>query len=579
MAAILLAVVCLSSSLGATEVADAVPGEFPRGTEGYALTALEGRDIERLPLTYIGKFEGFLGAGLYIHLVRLEGPVGEKVGIAAGMSGSPVYIDGKLIGALSYRLGQFPKDAIAGVTPIDAIRSAGRSAASAAPVSDLASPIATPLASSGLHPQMREWARERLEELGLVWVDGIGGVTAEDDEAVGFEPGSPIGVALARGDWSFAATGTVTTVEDGVVYAFGHPFLGTGNVRFPMHQASVVHTLSDSAGSRKLAKIGAERGVITDDRLTAIVGRIDDEASMIPVRISLRRPNTETREARVEIVDSPGLTPLLAAVSVSNTILNHVDNESMGTVLGRGSIRLRDRPDVPFELAAATQAGNNAGAVAARVQQTFAALWNNPFERPTVEGIDVEVEVFPGVHNYFIESLQYDRKAIEPGGVLKIQALLKPWRGEKVRRELQLRLPHGVEVGSTLRVAVGAPGQVERALGNPLSRRLSSAENLSGVLRVLGEMKSAHRLVAVLYDDSPTVVRDGLAFSGLPATAAHLLSTGARSGASSRSRVSRLATTQLELDGPVGGGLTIGIQVAGGQSDDSKESPGMKGQE
>ena len=228
----------------------------------------------------------------------------------------------------------------------------------------------------------------------------------------------------------------------------------------------------------------------------------------------------------------------------------------------------------------ATESGNPMGVVASKVQQIFSALWNNPFERPVVEGIDVDIEVSPDVHTYFIESLQYDRKAIEPGGVLRVQAVLKPWRGEKVRRQLELRLPHGAEVGSTLRVAVGSPTQIERALGNPLARRLTTSEDLAGVLRVLGEMKAENRLIAVLYDDSPTVVRDGLAFSGLPATAAHLLATGARSGAASHSRVSRLATTQIELDGPVGGGLTIGVMVAGGDSsEDPKEFRDMKAPE
>jgi len=581
LAALFVAALVLFGPIRAGEIPDAAPGEFPEGAAGYILTVLSGREIERIPLTYLGKFEEFLGPGYGIHLVRLEGPAAEKFGIASGMSGSPVYVEGRLIGALSYRLGQYPKEAIGGVTPIEAIRSAARSAATAAPVSDLASPIATPLASSGLHPQLREWAREQLEALGLVWSDGLGTSGSGDAGEGVFEGGSPIGVALARGDWSFAATGTVTAVEDGIVYAFGHPFMGTGAVRFPMHEATVVHTLADALGSRKLATIGDEVGVITDDRLTAIVGNLNDRVAMIPMDIRVHSAGSDTpRNAHVEFVDVPGLTPLLAALSVSNSIFRHVEHEVTGTVLSTGTVRLLDRPDVPFELAAASESGNPMGVVAAKVQQILSALWNNPFERPVVEGIDVDIEVSPDIHNYFIESLQYDRKAIEPGGVLRVQAVLKPWRGEKVHRQLELRLPHGAKVGSTLRVAVGSPQQVERALGNPLARRLSTSEDLAGVIRVIGEMKAENRLMAVLYDDSPTVVRDGAVFSKLPATAAHLLSTGARSGAATHSRVSRLATTQVELDGPVGGGLTIGVMVAGGESsEDPKESPDMKAPE
>ena len=132
---------------------------YEEGATGYVLTALKGRTIERIPLHYIGTYNDFLGPGYDLHLVQLEGPVAEHVGIAAGMSGSPVYLGDRLIGALSYRMGSLPKDAIAGVTPIAAMRAASRSAATLAPSSDYAQPIRTPLSTSGLHPELRDWAQ------------------------------------------------------------------------------------------------------------------------------------------------------------------------------------------------------------------------------------------------------------------------------------------------------------------------------------------------------------------------------------------------------------------------------------
>ena len=145
---------------------------YEEGAKGYVLTALKGRTIERIPLHYIGTYNDFFGPGYDLHLVQLEGPIAEHVGIAAGMSGSPVYLGDRLIGALSYRMGALPKDAIAGVTPIEAMRAASRSAATVAPSSDHAQPIRTPLTASGLHPELRSWAQEQLESLGLVWTDG-----------------------------------------------------------------------------------------------------------------------------------------------------------------------------------------------------------------------------------------------------------------------------------------------------------------------------------------------------------------------------------------------------------------------
>ncbi len=550
---------------------------FEDGAKGYTLTALEGGVVERIPLHYIGTYSDFLGPGVDLHLVQLDGPVAEHVGIAAGMSGSPVYLGDRLIGALAYRMGSLPKDAIAGVTPIEAMRAASRSAAVPAPSSGDARPIRTPLSASGLHPELRAWAREQLESSGLVWTDAATTTDDGDDEDASsvFEPGSPIGVALVRGDWSFAATGTVTAIEDGAVLAFGHPFLGTGDVQFPMHTATVIHTLADAAGSRKLASIGREVGAIVDDRLTAVVGRTGRKAEMIPMVVRVRPAGASgARESRLEIVDTPGLTPLLAGLSVSNSILNHVDREIAVTVRASGTIRLTDYPDVPFELAAA---GNGAVdpliSVASTVQQTLAMLWNNPFERPTVEAIDVAVELVDELNRYFVETVNYDRKAVRPGEAVRVQVALRPWRGDTVHEELEMRIPYGVADEKELRLAVGPPSQIERALGNPLARRLQTAGDLPGVLRILGELRSDHRLVAMLFHEAPTVVRDGALYAQLPPTAVHLLSRGTRSGAAFRSRVSRLGSTQLEMDGPIDGGLTIRIQVDSAAPSNGLEEP------
>jgi len=550
---------------------------YEEGAKGYALTALKGRAIERIPLHYIGTYNDFLGPGYDLHLVQLEGPIAEHVGIAAGMSGSPVYLGDRLIGALSYRLGALPKDAIAGVTPIEAMRAAARSAAALAPSSDDVQPIRTPLSASGLHPELREWARGQLESAGLVWTDGAATTDAEPaagDASIKFEPGSPIGVALVRGAWTFAATGTVTAVEEGNVLAFGHPFMGTGKVQFPMHTATVIHTLADAAGSRKMAAIGDEVGAIIDDRLTAVVGRVGRQATMIPLLVRVQPAGAETvRETFLEIVDTPGLTPLLAGLSVSNSILNHVDREVAVTVKASGKIRLLAHPDIPFEL---TAAGDGAVdplvSVAARVQQTLAMLWNNPYERPAVVGVEVDVDLVAELNRYSVESVYYDRKAVRPGGTIDIQVALRPWRGEPIQKAFKLRVPHDVDEGKKLRLAVGPPSQIERALGSPLARRMQTASDLSGVLRVLGELRADHRLVAVLYHEAPTIVRGGVAFSQLPPTAAHLLSSGARTGTAFRSRVSRLASSQLEMDGPITGGLAIRVKVdAGTPGDGLKE--------
>jgi hypothetical protein len=550
------------------------PGSFPAGAEGHLLTALEGQEIQRIPLAYVGAYEDFLGPGYDIHLVRLQGDVAEHVGVAAGMSGSPVYIDGRLIGALAYRFGRFPKDAIAGVTPIEAIRDAARTAVTRVPESDLIRAIDTPISAARLHPALRDWARDQFEAVGMVWTEGLVAGSTDSEVTSELVAGSPIGVSLVRGDWSFAATGTVTSVEDGTVYAFGHPFLGVGAIELPLHSAAVIHTLADASGSTKLARLGREVGALTDDRLAAIVGRLDRRAKMISMVVRIDAAG-DVSEHRVEIADAPGLTPLLAGITVANAVVNRMDRELAVTVFAEGAIRLAEKSDLPFELIASGEGPAPLVMVASTVQNAMALLWNNPFEKPRVDSIDVSVTVQPGVRRYLLESLNYDRSAVRPGESLRVQAVLRPLRGEPIRRELELSLPHGISDGTTLRLAVGSQSQIQRALGSPLQRRLRSAGDLSGVIHVMSELKAEHRLMAVLFHDSPAVVRDGVELSRLPSTALHLLSTGARAGAATRSRVSRLSSTQIDLDGPVSGGLTIGVRVGGEgfSPEQSEESP------
>jgi hypothetical protein len=509
----------------------------------------------------------------------LKGDVGAEIGVAAGMSGSPVYINDELIGALSYRMGVMPRKAIAGVTPIATMLDAAQQAATTAPTSALARPIRTPLMTAGLHPALKEWAHEQLEAFGLEWSDGGAVSSGGASSAAGqpLEAGGPVGIALVRGDWTFAATGTVTLVDGDTVYAFGHPFVGNGSVEYPMVQAEVVHTLADSSGSQKLANVGAEIGMIVDDRLTAVVGRLDLRARTIPMSVTIQWPQGSppgtTATAEMEVVDAPGLTPILVSLGVSNTILRRVDYENDVTVLAQGEIAFSGGRTLPFELSASgSNAVDPSSQIASQLQQTLGTLWNNPFEKAQVESIDVNISVEPSQRSYFLETLHYDREAVQPGATVEVQCVLKPWRGDAIKRTLQLTVPHGVSSGTGLRIAVGTPDQIQRALGNPLAARLQSSNDLGDVISVLGQLQATHRLVAILYQNSPTVTRDGVTYSDLPPTAAHLLSRGARVGGVSRSRVSLLGRAEIEMDGPIKGGLSMRVQIAGGSGDEEQAS-------
>jgi len=561
--AILLAFATFLGSVGPTVSApEPLVTPLEPGQTGIALTATVGNEIEEIPLTYIGKFDDFAGPGYDLHLVRLEGPLAERVGVANGMSGSPVYIDGKLIGALSYRMGTLPTEAIAGVTPIEDILDAHRARGSMPPADGTVVPIQTPVVAAGMTGPVLEWLRPQLEELGFqLTAGGSGAADSSVDEE--FRPGSPIGVALVRGDLSIAATGTVTWVEDDLVYAFGHPFFGTGRVELPMLGAEVIHILADMIGSSKWAKVGKERGAIIEDRLTAVVGRRGVRARMVPLNLTVRGADYGERVFHYELARSTSFGPLFASAVVANSLVSNTGFNTEGTLLARGKIRLRDLPDLPLEMAYAGDgtSGSPVFAVAVALRQYLETLWNSPLGDVEIEGIDLDIDVAAEARMYRLEALFYDRGPVAPGEMLEVRCLLRQHGGGTLLRTLQIEIPEGLTEAGPLLLTAGSPDRVESAVGRPLSRRLQSSVDVESVVRTLSDVRSAHRLTAALYRPALTIVHRGASYSELPSTAERLLSLASPSLASRRPRASQLATAEIELDGPLSSGVTIRLSL------------------
>lgn len=549
--------------------ADAAAAVLRPGAEGVALTVLEGNAIREIPLKYLGTYDDFGGPGYDLHLVELEGPDAERVGIANGMSGSPVYLEGQLIGALSYRLGLIPKTAVAGVTPLSNMLAADRALGlpRPRPVSGLV-PIATPVLVGGMPAGVRQWLAPELDALGFVLVPGGGGSAP----AAELKPGSPVGVELVRGDMRIAATGTVTWVDGDRVYAFGHPFLGIGRVEMPMVAAEVIHTLADLAGSMKLANVGAELGAIVEDREGAIVGRLGQTARMIPFDLIVRGADYGEQSFHYEMIPHARLAPLLAGAVIGSS-LQGVGYSQDTTMLARGRVRLRGRPDLPLEMSFASGGGTDPTmAIATEVLMTLTNLGLNPFDELEIEGLTLEIDAHLGATSYQVEEVQYSRRELEPGAPLRIRCILRKYRGGTVAHELELALPERLADDDGLMLVVGSPMQVERALGDPLTARLRSAVDLDSVVRIFLERRAAHRLTAVIYRSGGALVSRGGAYSELPLTAERLLATQAASRSSPRSSfVSPLARSDVELDGPIRGGVQVRLRV------DRREAEGSGG--
>lgn len=558
-AALLLAAAVCPSSF-ASEAARLVPG-----ARGITLSALQGNVVQEIPLTYLGTYKDFAGPGYDLHLVQLEGPIAERVGVASGMSGSPVYIEGRLIGALAYRLGSLPKDPIAGVTPIEVMLEAGRGQPLTPPRAESTlAPIATPVLVGGMRPEARQWLADHLQALNFVTVAG-GGAGMDPAEQQELGPGSPVGVELLRGDLRVAATGTVTWVDQDLVYAFGHPFFGSGRVEMPMVTAEVIHTMADLAGSLKLANVGTELGAFVEDRWTAIVGRKGLRARMIPMSLVVRGGDYGEQHLKFELVQNSTLAPLLAGAAVANSLQINSGYSQRSTLLAKGTVRLRGLPDLPIEMAFAGDASFNASlGIAGGLLQTLGSLWRNPFSEVEIEALDLEVDVRPEEVRYRLEELQYDRRPLRPGQQLQVRCVLSKFRGEQLTRELTLTVPSNVDGSHDLVLVVGSPEQVDRALGQPLQQRLRSVTDLASLVRVLGHQGSAHRLRGVLHEPGHAVVSRGVVYDELPPTVERLLSSAHVTPGRPRRDVSELGSSEVQLDGPLEGALQVRLRVEGG---------------
>src|SRR6266403_1043548 len=340
------------------------------GMQGYAFTIFAGDQVEKFDLEVIGVMPNFIGPKQSIILVQLKGPKVEHTGVVAGMSGSPVYLDGKLAGALSLKLPAiFAKDPIAGVTPIEDIihppaqTSALSSAttqpfpvdgsslqqtapAFALPSSSTLAPIETPLVFSGFQSATVQQFAPQIQSYGFVAAQG--GTSAPGPEDGHLVPGDMAGMVLVQGDASIYSACTVTAVQAERVFLCGHPFLNLGEVQIPMARSRVLTTLSSDLAPTKIVNIGGSIGTITGDHLTAVTGKLGAPPPMIPLDLSLKSSLGE-KNLHFEMVNHPKLTPLLVAITAFNGLTQNVVYGEGTTLRMSGEIKLKGHPAVQLE--------------------------------------------------------------------------------------------------------------------------------------------------------------------------------------------------------------------------------------
>jgi len=375
--------------------------EVKPGMTGVGRTIFEGAEMQDFKVHILGVLKNVQAPQRNLILARLEGGPLAETGVIAGMSGSPVYIDGRLVGAVSYSIGAFPKEPIAGITPIgemiDAtadtgstrrasahgqqasielpitpdrlasairatyarvamfadrpadVQSLGMPSATGAQMGALLRPIATPLVMTGMGASTSDLVASMFREAGFTPV--LSGGSADDDPKSNqpLRPGDPIGVSLLGGDGEMGATGTVTHVDGDRIYAFGHPFLSLGASDMPMSEASVVTVISNMNNSFKLAVPGRMVGSISQDRASGIFGLLGQAPKMIPVKVNLHTSRDRTETYSYEIANDSFLTPLLLNITLFNTITSSERALGDSTISVKGEIKVKGQETIQID--------------------------------------------------------------------------------------------------------------------------------------------------------------------------------------------------------------------------------------
>jgi hypothetical protein len=551
-----LVVLALFVSVTAT-AADTMPlSQVQKGMKGYGLTAFEGTKLERFDVEILGVLNN-IGPGQNLILAKVDHPVVQRAGVIAGMSGSPIYIDGKVVGALAYAW-QFAKEPVAGITPIEEMLKIARGEggnpatyASAAPrfsgtelltalgnskleaifdkltggltpqaataVSG-AHPIALPMSLSSFAPETIARFSPYLDKLGFVAVPSGAASTSttKTKTATGkraFEPGDAIGAVLMNGDFNVAATGTVTYIDGDRVFAFGHPFLDMGEIRFPMAQSEVVTVMPSLASSFKFANTGDVVGVLQQDRAAGIMGVVGDKADMIPVEVTLDGSGVASKKYNVNLVRHANLSPLILAMAADSIIANAQRAAGERTVMLESEIKLKGF--APIHLKEGWAGAQARQSIPQYLAVIAGYLMSNEFRDTELESVKVNLRHDDQLRTARLMEASLvtpDKGRIEPGDTVKVRTVLKPYRGESFVETFDVRIPDDQPAGSAY-LLVGS-GSVMNAVDFTLVP--PDPRTLEQVLAVLQRLRPATDLTVGLYSNGEGAVTSGVYLPNLP---------------------------------------------------------------
>jgi len=524
------------------------------GMVGTGYTSWEGTKVEPFELEVVGVLR-HTTPGRHMILAEARGGILEETGIPEGISGSPFYIDGRLVGACAFTW-SFTKRPVVGITPVEYMldlmsrdeaspagsRSArhlelppfdpglvhalaeGAEPVFLGPLRRMARPveagqglvpIRVPLSLSGLSGRTLDPLRGLLDDLGLTPVsagrmEGGPGPEAGAD----LRPGSTVGAALIRGDLRMDAYGAVTHIAGEHVFAFGHPFFSSGAVEFPM-SAGWVHTVVPRQSvSFKVVSHLRDVGVFRQDREAGLYGVLGREPRMLPLHVEVERGDGVVETFALELVRDPALTPLLAFISLQEILIATEKGQGEATIqfLEGSRIEVGGYPAVGLENF--YSGPNPVWEASGAISSYLAWILNNEFEVPDLQAVHLKLRADEGRRSATIQRVQFGRGRAQPGETVPLEIFLKPYRGDLYRETLEVEIPAGLPDGKYV-LTVGAAAAVDRLSPAPRGAALRS---LAGLLDLIDGMRRNANIYVQLARSDPSLLVGGEFLPDLPPT-------------------------------------------------------------
>jgi SpoIVB peptidase S55 len=510
--------------------------EVKEGMKGIARTVFRGTEPTEFNVEILGVVPGAIGPKQDMIVGRISGGGADRTAVFAGMSGSPVYINDKLVGSISYSF-PFSKEPICGITPIEqmiqifekktnavqkpnsprsfsfaelaatewkpnfprnamvssSILAGGNSTLMSSAVGQTFQPIATPLAFSGFSQETLNHFAPQLMSVGLMPVSSVGGAAKmtplkKYDETT-LLGGTSVSMQLTRGDYSMAAAGTVTFRDGEKIYAFGHPFLGLGTSDLPMSESHVVTVVPSLNNSFKMAVPDALVGTMTQDRATGVFGKLGQSPSMIPIKLNLETSRNQQESFNFEIAKDDFLTPILTNITVYNSIVANERGIGESTIMVNGEINIAGHQ--PIKINRRFTGAQASQLASASVAIPINNLFGSGFDNIDITGVNINVVTVDGSKTAVLERISMDKTEIKPGETFEVQAFVRANNGQVFVQKIPITIPKDTPNG-TLLVAIGDGNSLQQASAS----KQFVPKNLDELIKMINSVKKTDRLYA-----------------------------------------------------------------------------------